>query len=137
MSRGPLTARERELKDQLDEAQETIRQMREVRVQEPLKIYRFVSFTPTEACVLGCLSGSTLVTVTQMRLRMDSVNDRMEGCALSSVYVAICRIRAKLKRAMVEHDLPAMSVETVYGHGFMMSARSIANLNALQIEDVV
>lgn len=137
MNAAALSPRERELKDRLEVAEETIRQLRALPGRESLKAYRYLRFTPTEACILKLLSSATVHRTEELRVWLDFANYREGGCRPASVYVAVWRLRCKLKRAVDEHNLPPMSIDTAHGHGFGMSARSIANLRALLIEEGV
>lgn len=137
MNRGPLNARERELKDRLDEAEETIRQLRGESTKERPKVYRYVRFTPTEATILRCLSSGLLVTGEQLRASVDRASGSIQDCALNSIRVAMNKLRQKLDHVTKLQVAAPISIETTFRQGYSMSAVSIANLRALETEESV
>lgn len=118
-----LTPIERRLKDQLDEANETIRQLR---APPSHPTWHFTGFTRSEACVLVHLSEGNRCSSDALRRRLDAVLPQpAEDRSIRALYTVIGRTRAKLARLDAK----------IEGRGsYWMSEASIAALLPLRFE---
>ncbi len=124
-----LSSRERALTDKLDEARETIRQLRELLVPNASERYRVAGFSKTAAAVLATLSDGRIHSKERLRAVFDGINPTRGGGSLQSVVATVSYLRRRLR------TLPAgenwVSILTHRGAGYSMTALSIANLQAL------
>jgi DNA-binding response OmpR family regulator len=122
----PLTPRERALTEELDECNETVRQLRAEALTVPVCRYR--GFSPCEAGIIGLLSlvPGRVHTAETVRAHLDASYGYRDGTTIKSAQVTICRLRAKLRRL-----LPAVTIETNGWNGYSMTAESVAVMDGL------
>lgn len=124
-----MSPRERQLTDALNEANETIRQLRELLTPVvPFTSYRGMRVTRTERLVLDCLMTGNARGRDLLNARIAHLNKHRSPVGDKNIDVLICRLRKVLP--------PNVTIETVRGEGFCMSPASIANLRALEFPGV-
>ena len=121
----PLTPRERALTEELDECNETVRQLR-----EPLAVpaCRYAGFSKSESGIIGLLSvvSGRMQSADQLRAHLDALDDHRERVSTKSMQVTLCRARAKLRRLA-----PSATIETNGWNGYSMTAESVAVMDRL------
>lgn len=120
-----LTPIERALKDRLEEATETIRQLR---APASRPAWHFNGFTRSEACILAQLSEGNRCSGESLRHRLEFAKPgRTESLSIRGCFIVVSRTRRKLA-----HLVPDATIE---GRGsYWMSEASIAALLPLRFE---
>lgn len=112
--KGPMA----KLEDQLEEAREEARWLRDVAKisAEQFVSLRHLKLTRSDKTILYALETSrTSLTQETLRRRMDVVLQRSEESSLKSVEITICRLRKKLGA----HD-PPIKISTEWGCGYYL-----------------
>jgi len=119
-----LTTRERDLSEQLDEANETIRQLRDSLRPTRLAFYRGVHLSKTETGLVDAMRYDGIRSYEYLIARIDVAGGHDVPTA-ANLGVLICRLRKKLAQLNV-------TIENQYGVGFSMTPASIATMAALR-----
>jgi DNA-binding response OmpR family regulator len=120
------TTRNRALSELLDEANETIRQLRESLLPTSLAFYRGVRLSKTETSLLDSMRYDGVRSFDYLTARMAAVTHHDRPSA-DTLRVTICRLRKKLA-------LLNVTIESQYGVGFSMTPVSIAAMAALRLQ---
>lgn len=124
-----MSPREIALREKLDEANETIQQMRDERRDELLPVafvhYTGLTLSKTETTLVEGLKDGRLCRFPYLIARMAAVTGH-EIPSMSCLQVAICRLRKKLAKL-------AVVIDNEYGAGFSMPAASVAILAGLRV----
>jgi two-component system cell cycle response regulator CtrA len=114
------------LRDQLDEANETIRQFRNAMAASPLIRYRGLRLSRSERCILeALLNANGLLSKHQLRHAIDAELTRIEAPDLKSVDVVVCRLRKRLRPFSVV-------ISTEWGRGYYLDLDARATLLSLR-----
>ena len=126
-----LHAALRALRAQLDEALETIRQMREANAACANTYVGVAGLTKSEATIVGAIARTGSITKERLYSALYGDLDMVESPrGPNNISVRICHIRAKLKPYGIE-------VTTQWGIGFSIGSASINRLRALKERDVL
>jgi DNA-binding response OmpR family regulator len=117
-----LTTRERILTEQLNEANETILQLRESLRPTILAYYRGVQLSKTETNLVDAMRHEGVRSYDYLTAQMGVDVGRRTPASLA---VVICRLRKKLAQLNV-------TIENQYGVGFSMTPASIATMGTLR-----
>jgi DNA-binding response OmpR family regulator len=122
----PLTPTERALTERLDEANETIRQLRAEVLVVPACRYR--GFSPCESGVLSLLSlvPGRVHAAERLSVHLGGISNVHRGGGVTSPRVTVSKVRAKLRRLA-----PLATIETHGWSGYSMTAESIAVMDGL------
>jgi DNA-binding response OmpR family regulator len=120
-----FTERERALSERLDEANETILQLRGTLRPTEWALYHGVRFTRTESSLLDAMRCGDVYSLDYLVARMGAITPSGRA-SVASLRVVICRLRKKLARLNV-------TIENQHGVGHFMSSASIATLDALRL----
>lgn len=118
-----LTPNERALTEQLDEANETIRQLR---AENSVPLRHYSGFSKSEAAIVSLLSDGRIHTAGRIRQALDAINQRIDAGSNVSAQLMICRTRTKLRL-----KAPLAFIVTVERAGYSMTAGSIAVMDRL------
>jgi DNA-binding response OmpR family regulator len=125
----PLTPKERALTEELDECNETVRQLRSEALQAPARIYR--GLTRNESGIVALLSSmpGRVHAAERVSAHLEALNDHTPRNGVRSMQVVLCRLRAKLG-----HLTPPVTIESNgYGYGYSMTAESAAVMGRLLV----
>jgi DNA-binding response OmpR family regulator len=117
-----------QLRDQLAEANETIRQLTEVARGPSSVRYRGVDASRSERAILEVLSTTDgIVSRRMMRRVVGAAIGRLTDCSIKTVDVSVCRLRARLRQLT-----PPIFIGTAWGEGYYMTQLHKDRLSALR-----
>ena len=125
---NPIVAR---LRAELDEANETIRQLRHQRTSDPTIGYGALRLSRAEKVVIERLYSACPSTVHRGDLRdvIDVRLNRTDAVSCDTVDVVICRLRRKFRMLRA----PAISISTEWGEGSFLSVENRDRLDEIRI----
>lgn len=120
-----LTEIERRLLEELDEARETIRQLRAVPPRKFGERFRYHGFSAKDAALLDCLAAGGI--------QRSSVLRRRTGTTPKALGIVVMRLRLRLAAECEKRGSPVIRVQTVRGVGYMMTEGDIVALRSLEV----
>ena len=125
-----MLSTEARLRNELAEAHETIRYLREA-MAAPLAIrWRGLRLTRSERVLLAAIAETPgRIDQERLRTRLDVARGRHDTTAAKSVGVLLCKLRRKLRV-----QAPRVTVRNEYGVGYWLDDESRSELAALRVD---